>query len=66
MSKIQKKFEDLSDDEKIRAFEKALEMERLKSTVYETMIEIAEKEYGLDIRGVSAKQTNTVNKKKLK
>ncbi len=47
---VENGFEELTKDEKIRVLEKALEIEKTKTMLYETMIEIAEKEYGLAIK----------------
>ncbi len=60
-------YEDLTKDEKIRVLEKALEIEQNKTMLYEKMIEIAERDYGLAIKKKSEpKQSKKLNRKKVK
>lgn len=66
-SPMAKKEEDRAKDQKIRELEKALELERNKSRLFEIIIEIAEDKYGLEIRKKSeAKQYRDLNQKKEK
>jgi transposase-like protein len=66
-SPMPKKEEDRAKDQKIRELEKALELERNKSRLFEIIIEIAEDKYGLEIRKKSeAKQYSSLNQKKEK
>ena len=58
---------DISKDERIRELEKALEIEKNKSMLFEKMIEIIEAKYGQPIRKKSeAKQYSNLNQKKEK
>ena len=62
---VENMVEDLTKDEKIRVLEKALEIEKTKTLLYETMIEIAEQEYGLAIKKKSEpKRSKKLNRKK--
>lgn len=64
-SSMPKNQDNLVKDQKIRQLEKALEIERNKSALFEKIIEIAEDKYGLEIRKKSeAKQYSSLNQKK--
>ena len=54
-------------EEKLRKLEKSLKRERNKSALYEKMFEIAEEEYGINLRKkYGAKQSNVSKKKSQK
>ena len=66
-SPMPKKEDALSSEQKILNLEKALEIEKYKSMLFEKIIEIAEEKYGIPIRKKSeAKQYNSLNQKKEK
>lgn len=66
-SPMPNKEEDRAKEQKIRELEKALELERNKSRLFEIIIEIAEDKYGLEIRKkLEAKQYSSLNQKKEK
>lgn len=59
------KEEEISKDQRILELEKALEIEKNKSALFEKIIEIAEDKYGIPIRKKSgAKQYSSLNQKK--
>jgi transposase-like protein len=61
---MKNKQEIIALEEKLQKLEKSLKRERNKSAIYEKMLEIAEEEYGINIRKkYGAKQSSVLKKK---